>query len=74
MRFTIRDIVLLTALIAVCCGWWYWSRSDRRLSRQLDAAKRECQQFQSSEAFWIGKANYLFDRVQLLESRLPDGD
>jgi len=33
MRITLREIFLLVALVAVCCGWWV----EHRMWRERDA-------------------------------------
>jgi hypothetical protein len=44
-RFTIRELVLLTAVAAMGVGWWLDSRSSRKaqitFSRQVEALKAE---------------------------------
>ena len=37
MKFSIRDLILVTALIGICLGWW----ADHQRQRALIASQRE---------------------------------
>ena len=36
MRFSIRDLLWVTLVVAVCCGWWFdHTRMQREMQRRL---------------------------------------
>jgi uncharacterized membrane-anchored protein YhcB (DUF1043 family) len=47
-RFTIRDVLWLTALVALAIGWWVDRTALRLANEQLE------QQAQDSQAGWMG--------------------
>ena len=44
MKFTIRDLFLVTMIVALAVGWWADSRRRGQLERDLAAAKAETQE------------------------------
>ena len=47
-QFSLKTILLLTALVALAIGWW---RDHVNLTRQLDEAKRKIQFLETSHYF-----------------------
>jgi len=69
-RWTIRELLLLTALVAVCVGWWrdnHWEERARTLEALLEAngfvvnweeryvlVRFPRDEFQEDKSFWSG--------------------
>ena len=66
-KFTLRDLFLMTALVAMACGWCVDHRRIESRNRELNAAIRELGQAMESHGFLLnvdmetGKTSWSFD-------------
>lgn len=51
MKFTLRELFFLTALVALACGWWLDHRRIEARNRELNAAMRELGQAMYQHGF-----------------------
>jgi hypothetical protein len=81
MKLTLRELFLLVAVVAVCCGWWVEHRSNIALREEVTAITRrkELQDLALEEAMtkiWelrgkLEQAQIVLDRHGLRESPKP---
>jgi hypothetical protein len=86
LRFSVRDLLWLTALCAVLVAWWLDRRrlaaeSDRNAKLAAEYHQKEIQRASLAKALRGSKSinddqqvNQLFDRLQKLNSVRSDGD
>ena len=53
MTFSIRDLLLVTVIVALAVGWWVDRRSDRIERRQLKEKRQFCPTLQVSFPSYI---------------------
>ena len=56
VRFTIRDVLLVTVIVALAVGWWVdRSRVHARLTKELEwrAALQPVDNFHPGHSFWL---------------------
>ena len=51
MKFTLRDLFFITALVAMACGWWLDHRRIEARDREFNAAMRELGQAMHEHGF-----------------------
>jgi UDP-N-acetylmuramyl pentapeptide phosphotransferase/UDP-N-acetylglucosamine-1-phosphate transferase len=51
MKFTLRELFFIIALVAMACGWWLDHRRIESRNRELNAAMRELGQTMEAHGF-----------------------
>jgi hypothetical protein len=77
-RFTIRDVLWLTVVVAVGCGWWLeHRRAEYRESKEVDELTRSNQllfndanEAMSDRAILVGEIRELREKVAELRGKL----
>jgi len=74
MKFSIRDIILVTVIVAILAAWWV---DHRDLRQRLDGLESETVQRREGNLRLYEEALFLSDknkelREELRESRLPN--
>jgi hypothetical protein len=53
LRFTIRDVLWLTVVVALCCAWWlHHHYADARLRSQQDFLFNKAESLQRKATMW----------------------
>jgi hypothetical protein len=67
-RFTIRDVLWLTVVVGLACGWWIEHRRAVRQSEELLMRTRQMEAVESHTA-WVNERERRFEQA-MREERL----
>ena len=66
-RFTIRDVLWLTVVVAIVCAWWIEWRRERLANQRIEVLESEVEQSR-----FVAKS--LYDDLDRIERALPSYD